>query len=85
MLPSAASSPLLRLLAAVELASTTARGGPLGVRGAKVVIDALDSGLSFEEHVELSNEHRFPLNDTEDFKEALAAFAEKRAPIFRGR
>jgi enoyl-CoA hydratase/carnithine racemase len=49
----------------------------------KVVIDdGLD--LSFEEHMALSDKHRFKLNDTKDFAEALAAFEEKREPKFIG-
>jgi len=68
---------------AIDMACQVASNGPLGVAGARTVIDqGLD--LSFDEHVQLSNNHRFPLNDTEDFKTALKAFAEKRTPVFKG-
>jgi methylglutaconyl-CoA hydratase len=69
---------------ATRLATTIAANGPLGVRGAKAVLNATDDGLSFAEHLALSNERRFPLNETADFEEALKAFAEKRKPVFRG-
>ena len=49
------------------------------------VLDAVDESLTFDEQLARSNAARLPLNDTEDFKEALAAFAEKRKPVFKGR
>mmetsp|Transcript_13812 Transcript_13812/g.26821 ORF Transcript_13812/g.26821 Transcript_13812/m.26821 type:complete len:295 (+) Transcript_13812:176-1060(+) len=69
---------------AMELAGQISNNAPLGIKGACTVIDeGLD--LSFAEHAALSDKHRFPLNDTEDFKEALVAFAEGRKPSFKGR
>ena len=70
---------------ALALGEKIAANGPLGVRGAKRVIDAIDEALSFEQQLEVSNAHRLPLNDTDDFKEALKAFAEKRKPVFHGK
>jgi len=68
---------------AMEMAKKISSNGPLGVKSAKKVIDnSLD--LSMEEGITLSNKHRLPLNYTNDFKEALQAFQEKRKPIFRG-
>ena len=58
--------------------------GPLGVRAAKVVIDSCQN-MEFDKAVELSTQKRAPLSETYDFKEALAAFDEKRMPVFQGR
>jgi len=78
------SSSSATLDEAVELAHQIAQNGPLGCKGARVVIDkGLD--LAFEDHAKLLDEYRLPLNETEDFAEALQAFGEKRKPIFKGR
>ena len=68
---------------ATAMAETIRDNGPLGVRGAKKVIDqTLDMPLA--QAVEFSNALRLPLNHTKDFAEALAAFKEKRKPNFTG-
>ncbi len=59
------------------------KNGPLGVRGAKAVIDG-SYGLGISEATELSMKLREPLTHTNDFNEALKAFAEKNRPIFTG-
>lgn len=76
--------PRERLLEEAEtLAARIAENGPLGVRAAKKVIrTALNS--PFDPAVEYSNFLREPLNETQDFREAVAAFREKRKPKFIG-
>lgn len=69
---------------AEELAAKIAANGPLGVRAAKNVINAtLDQKM--EDALDYSMRQRYQLNYTEDFKEALKAFEEKRKPKFTGK
>jgi|TARA_B100000315_G_scaffold208822_1_gene204332 enoyl-CoA hydratase/carnithine racemase len=68
---------------ALALARSIAANGPLGVRGAKKVIEQT-SRMPMSQAIEFSNAVRMPLNFTKDFAEALAAFKEKRKPEFRG-
>jgi enoyl-CoA hydratase len=70
--------------AALELAATIASLPPLAVRAAKAAVERayelpLGAGLEFERR------SFFLLFATEDQKEGMAAFVEKRAPSWRGR
>jgi methylglutaconyl-CoA hydratase len=67
-----------------SLAERIAANGPLGVRGAKEVINGCHN-VDFTSAVSLSSRLRAPLSETDDFREALQAFEEKRKPVFKGR
>ncbi len=73
----------LALKRAKETCLRIAQNGPLGVRGAKTVIDA-SYGLEISEATELSMKFRESLTHTNDFNEALRAFVEKNRPVFTG-
>ena len=72
--------------AAVELAAGIAANAPLSMRGNKHAIDTLNSGarLTPEQERELI-ELRESCFRSDDFREGVAAFAEKRKPTWKGR
>jgi enoyl-CoA hydratase len=79
VVPSDATVP-----AALELAAKVAAMPPVAVIAAKAAVNraeelSLEAGLEFERH------SFYLLFDTEDQKEGMAAFAEKRKPSWRGR
>ena len=71
--------------AAVGLAEEMARNSPLGVRLTKHVLQANVDAPSLRAAIDLENRNQVLAAQTDDMREALAAFLAKRAPHFTGR
>lgn len=69
--------------AALEAAAEVARNAPISLRQAKRAIDG-GFHLPLEEALDLENRMYQDCLGTRDRQEALAAFAEKRRPVFTG-
>ena len=72
------------LESAGSLAGSIAANAPLAVRAVKQALTA-SHGTSFDNARRAVNELRAPLDNTDDYEEGLAAFAERRPPRFTGR
>jgi len=73
------------LPAALELAEGVMANSPFGVRLTKQVVQANLGAASLELGVELENRNQALAAGTDDMREALSAFLEKRPPKFTGR
>ena len=79
------SVPLERLLPeALELAATLAGKAPISMRFAKTIMNQADN-LDLETTLMLEAEAILACMTTEDWREGVVAFAEKRQPIYHGR
>jgi enoyl-CoA hydratase len=79
VVPSEATVP-----AALELAGRIAAMPPVAVLAAKAAVNRAEE-LSLEAGLEFERRSFYLLFDTEDQKEGMAAFGEKRSPAWRGR
>lgn len=71
--------------AAVELGERLAANSPFALRMTKQVLHRNVDAPSLEAAIELENRTQVVATRTEDMKEALAAFREKRPPLYSGR
>lgn len=73
------------LSAALEMAEQISQNSPGGVQLSKRALHANMEASSYAAAMELENRGQALLTRSDDMAEALAAFQEKRAPIFSGR
>jgi enoyl-CoA hydratase/carnithine racemase len=69
---------------ATEIAASIAANAPLAVRAVKRALQQ-SYGTPFDDARRAVNALRAALDDTDDYEEGLAAFAERRSPRFTGR
>jgi enoyl-CoA hydratase len=77
-------TPAELLPRALDLAAAIAANSPYGVRLTKKVLQTNVDAPSFEAAIELENRNQVLTSHTDDMREALAAFREKRPPRFSG-
>ena len=77
--------PHEELMSATEsLANALAAGPPIAIRGIKRALEA-SGGNDLDEQLELEAEHQLASFRSDDAREGMAAFFEKRAPRFEGK
>ena len=73
------------LVVAREFAEKICSCGPLAIKAVTQALRNLQENFSEEEAMEASDKLAGPVFSSEDAKEGMGAFKEKRNPIFRGK
>ncbi|MGH8999829.1 MAG: enoyl-CoA hydratase-related protein, partial [Acidimicrobiia bacterium] len=71
--------------ATADLAGALAAAPPLAVAASKRLVDAVTEGTTTAEGLAAAGEAQAGCIRSADFTEAIAAFTEKRAPVYTGR
>ena len=69
----------------IELGNLIAKNAPLALRAGKKALISCEEVSNISAAFTLSRKYRDPLTETQDHREALLAFAEKRQPTFVGK
>lgn len=69
---------------ALEMVSRLLSNPPLTLRGFKAAINTNENALLVEKYA-VESSHTKEMPKTEDFKEAVSSFLEKRKPVYKGR
>ena len=70
---------------ALEIAKKITLVSPSAVKATKKILNSMDKDINLKSSLRLSREVVGKLRDTEDFKEGVNAFVEKRRPKWKNK
>jgi enoyl-CoA hydratase len=70
---------------AMKLADQLCQNGPLSLKGITRTLRDLDESVPMDEALKVQDEIGWPILSSEDAREGMKAFKEKRKPVYKGR